>query len=171
MQIREGKVLAWSITWKEFQSFPRVTCLKYFSHLFLDSLMIKIPFAELEISLKTLSFKEEEVLIQKNQTNMMHGWYYIFQSRFGFGGAVRWCWRGDSWETWGRYLEELGKQQPGYMLDKMAEAKLWSGHRFRGWDSPEFLEGLLPVFFFHTWRVWILKFRSILSVRNSNSWK
>lgn len=78
----------------------------------------------------------------------MHGWYYIFQSWLGFGGAVRWCWRGDSWETWGSYLEELGKQQPGFMLDKMAEAKLWSGHRFRGWDSPEFLEGLVPVFFF-----------------------
>ena len=66
MQIREGKVLAWSITWKEFQSFPRVTCLKYFSHLFLDSLMIKIPFAELEISLKTLlALRERRSLYRK----------------------------------------------------------------------------------------------------------
>ena len=132
----------------------------YFSHLFLGSLMIKIPFAELEICSKTpLALRERRSLDWKIKLTWCMADVISFKADLALVGQWGdWCWRGDrdSWETWGRCLEELGKQQPRFMLDKTAEAKSWSGHGFRGWDSPEFLEGLVPVFFFHTQRVWIL---------------
>lgn len=87
MQIREGKILVWSITWKEFQSFPRTTCLQYFSHLFLGSLMIKIPLAELEICSKTpLTLRERRSLDWK--IKLHDAWLILYLSK------LIWLWWG-----------------------------------------------------------------------------
>ena len=171
MQIRESKILVWPITWNKFQSFPRVTCLKYFSLFFLGSL-IKIPFAELEISLKTLlALRERRSLDWKIKLTWRMADIISFKADLALV------------EQWGGVEEEIAERLGEAIWRNLENNSL--GLCWTKWQRPSYdqvtgsgAETLLNSWkawslcsFFRTWKVWILAFRSILSIRNSNSWK